>query len=105
MIGKSISVEFSVWIGDRGCGNFISLSVFRSSTIALVVMKSPYNSASEAEDMTTLIIWARDMIRPLSWGIGSLYGQKMCPPARLRARVSLRYAALECAAKIMLLDL
>ena len=91
--------------GDRGCGDFISLSVCRSGTIVLAVMKSPDNSASEDEDMTTLIIWARDRIGPLLQVIGLLSKQKMCDPARLQARVSLMYAALECAAKIMLLDL
>ena len=98
-------MELSVCMGDWGCGHFISLSVSRSSTIVLAVMKSPANSASEAEDMTTLIIWARDRTGPLSQGIGSLSKQTMCDPARLRARVSLRYSASECAAKIMLLDL
>ena len=63
--------------GDRGCGDFISLSVCRSGTIVLAVMKSPDNSASEAEDMTILIIWARDRIGPLSLGIGSLSEQKI----------------------------
>ena len=63
-------MELSVWMGDRGCGHFIYFSVFRSGTIALVVIKSPDNSSSEAEDMTTLIIWARDRIGPLSRGIG-----------------------------------
>ena len=43
-------------MGDRGCGHFISLSVFRIGTISLSVMKSLANSVSEAEDMTTLII-------------------------------------------------
>ena len=98
-------MELSVWMGDRGCGHFIYLSVCRSGTIALVVIKSPDNSSSEAEDMTTLIIWARDRIGPLSRGIGSLSDHNMCDPSWLRARVSLRYAASECAAKIMLLDL
>ena len=98
-------MELSVWMGDRGCGHFIYLSVCRSGTIALTAMKSPANYASEAEDMTTLIIWARDRIGPLSQGIGSLSEQKMCDPTRLRAQVSLRYAVSECAAKIMLLDL
>ena len=68
-------------------------------------MKSPDNSASEAKDMTTLIIWARERIGPLSPGIDSLSKQKMCAPARLRVQVSLGYAVSECGAKIMLLDL
>ena len=74
-------------MGDRGCGHFISFNVCRSGTIALAVIKSPDNSASEAEDMTTLIIWARDRTGPLSREISSLYEKKMCNPARLRARV------------------
>ena len=57
-----------MWMGDRGCGYLISLRVCRSGTIALEVMKSPANSASEDEDMTTLIIWTRERIGPLSWG-------------------------------------
>ena len=92
-------------MGDRGCIHFISLSVCRSGTIALAVMKSPDNSASEAEDMTTLIIWASDRTGQLLWGIGSLSEQNLCNPARLRAQVSLRCDTSECAAKIMLLNL
>ena len=98
-------MELSVWMGNQVCGHFISLSVCRRGTIALAVMKSPDNYASEAEDTTTLIIWDRDRTGPLLRGIGSLSEQKMCNPTRLRAQVSLRYSALECAAKIMLLDL
>ena len=81
------------------------MSVCRSGTIALALMKSLDNSASEAEDMTTLIIWASDRTGKLSWGIGSLSEQNFCNPEQLRARVSLRCATLECADKIMLLDI
>ena len=77
-------------MGDRVCGYFISLSVFQIDTIDLAVMKIPDDSASEAEDMTTLIIWARDRTGQLSWGIGSLSEKKLCDPAWLRAQVSLR---------------
>ena len=78
---------------------------FRSGTLSLMVMKSPANSASEAEEMTTLVIWSMDRTGPLSPGIGLLSEHKMCDPARLQERVSLRYAASDCAAKIVLLDL
>ena len=64
-------MELSVWMGYRGCGHFIYLSVCWSGNIALAVMKSPANSISEAEDMITLIIWAKDRTGPLSQGIGS----------------------------------
>ena len=90
---------------DRDCGHFISLSLFQRGIIALVLMNSPANSVSEAEDMTMFIIQDRDRIGPLLQGIGSLSEHKMCDPARLRARVLLRYAALDCAAKIILLDM
>ena len=92
-------------MGDRGCGYFISLSVCESGTIALAVMKSPDNSASEAEEMTTLVIWARDRTGQFLWGISSLSKKKLCGPTRLWVIVSLRCATSECAAKIMLLDL
>ena len=98
-------MELSVCMGDRGCGHFIYFSVCMRGTIALAVMKSPDNSASEAEETTTLIILARDSTGTLSWGIGSFSEQKMYNPARLRTRVSLRYATSEFAAKIMLLDI
>ena len=68
-------MELSVWIEDRGCGRFIYLRVCWSGTIALEVLNSSVNSASEAEDMTTLIIWARERTGPLSRGIVSLSKQ------------------------------
>ena len=104
-MANPFAAELSVCIRDRGCEHFISLSVCRSGTTALVVMKSPDNSASEAEDMTMFIIWSRERMGPLSRGIGSFSGQKMCTPERQRIRVSLRYDALERASKIMLLDI
>ena len=58
---------------DEGYGHFISLSVCWSGTIALAVTNSLANSASEAENMSTLIIWARDMTGPLSRGIGYIF--------------------------------
>ena len=98
-------MELSVLMGDRGCVHFISLSFCRRGTIALDVMKSPASYDSEAEDMTTLIIWARESTGPLSRRICALPEQKICDPARLRAQVSLRYSTSECAAKTMLLAL
>ena len=92
-------------MGDQGCGHVIPFSVCRHGTIALALMKNTDNYASEAEDMTTLIILARYRIGPLSRGMGSLSEQKMCDPTRLQARVLLRCAALECVANTMLLNL
>ena len=68
-------------------------------------MNSPDNSALEAEDMTTLIIWDKERTGTLLQGIGSLSEQNICEPARLRVRVSLRYAVSKCAVKTMLLSL
>ena len=98
-------MELSIFMGDQGCGHFIYFSVCWSSTIALAVMNSPDNSALEAKDMTTLIIWDRERTEPLSRGIRSFSKHNICDPARMRARVSLRYDASECAAKTMLLAL
>ena len=98
-------MDLSVWMWDQGCRNFISLSVCWSGTITLAVIKIPTNSASEAEGMNTLIIFSRDRTWPLLQGIGSLYEHKMCDPAWLRVQVSLRYAASEFAANIILMDL
>ena len=64
-------------MGYWGCGHFVSLSVCRRGTIVLAVMKSPDNSDSEDEDMTTLIIWARERTGPLSRGVGSFSEQKI----------------------------
>ena len=104
-LANPFAVELSVWMGDQCCGHLISLSVCRSGTITLAVTKSLANYASEAEDMTRLIIWARDSIGPLSRGIGSFSKQKMCYPVRLCVQVSLMYTVSECADKIMLLDI
>ena len=71
-MANPFAVELSLWMGDRGYGHFIYFSVCLSGTIALDVMNSPTNSASEAEDITTLLIWARDSTGQFLWGIGSL---------------------------------
>ena len=70
LLANPFAVELSVWMGDRGCGHLISFSDCRSGTIALAVMKSPANYASEDEDMTTLIIWARESTGTFLRGVG-----------------------------------
>ena len=86
LLANTFAVDFSVWMGDRGCVHFISLIVCQSSTIYLDVIKSPANSVSETEDMTTLIIWSRYRTGPVLGGIGSFSEQKKSDPARLQGR-------------------
>ena len=47
----------SVWVGDFGCGHFISCNVCLIATISWAVMNIAPNSASEAEDMIKLMIF------------------------------------------------
>ena len=63
--------ELSLWMGDFVWGHFISSCVFLISTIYWDVMKSALSSASDAEDMMNLIIWARVRTGPLHWGMVS----------------------------------
>ena len=51
-----VAVELSVWIGDGGCFQPISINVWRTGTIYLAVMYSAPSSALAAEDMTNLMI-------------------------------------------------
>ena len=50
------AVELSVWIGDGGCFQPISINVWRMGTIYLAVMYSDPSSASAAKDMANLTI-------------------------------------------------
>ena len=58
-------VELSHWMGFLGCGHPISMSDWCSGTIFLAMVKSPASSASEAYDMTFLIICAIVRTGPL----------------------------------------
>ena len=51
-------VELSVWMNDLGCGHPISSSIFRIGTIVLAVMYGDASSASTADDITGLMIFA-----------------------------------------------
>ena len=59
------AVELSYWMGVLGCGHPISMSAWLSGTIYLAIMKRPSSSASEADDMTFLIICAIVRTGPL----------------------------------------
>ena len=69
----------------------------------LAVMESPASSASSAEDMKNLIIWASVRTGPLSLGIGSSSNRNMKDLDCIRALESLRLSASEWAHIIMFL--
>ena len=50
------SVELSHWMGFLGCGHPILVRDCHSGTISLAMAKRPASSASEADEMTFLII-------------------------------------------------
>ena len=79
------AVELSVWIGDGGCFQPISIHVWWTGDIFLVVMYIVPISPSEADDITNLMIWAIVRIAPLHLGVGSFSDKSMWAPARLRA--------------------
>ena len=64
------AVEFSHWMGVLDCVHPISMRSCRSGTISLVMVKKPASSASEADEMTSLVICV--MVRTGTlWGGGS----------------------------------
>ena len=95
------AVELSVWIGEGGCFQPISINVWQMGTISLAVMYSAHSSASVAEDITNLMIWAIVRIAPFHSGVGSFYDKNIWNPARLRPLDSLLNPASECAARII----
>ena len=94
-------VELSVWIGDLGCGQPISMSVLRSSITFLPVIYSAAISDSAADAKTYLMICAIVNTGTLSFGFGSFSERKIWAPALLQAVDSLRKPASACAANIM----
>ena len=94
-------VELLVWIGDGGCFQPISIHFWRMGTISLAVMYSAPSSASAAEDMTNLMIWAILRIGPFHLGVGSFSDKNTWAPARLRALESLLNLLSEWAARIV----
>ena len=68
LLVNTTAVELSVWIGDLGCGQPISVSVLRSGIIFLAVMYSNAISASAANAITDLMICAIFNTGPLSFG-------------------------------------
>ena len=101
LLATPTAIELSHWMGDLVCGHPIYVRDWLSGTIALAQMKRPARSASAAEDMTFLIICAMVRTGPLYVVSGTSSESITCAPARLRALVTLRYAASECSASTM----
>ncbi len=85
-----VAVVLSTWIGDRGCGQPISVKALRSGTISWAHLNRAASSASPAEAYTDLITAAIESSGPLDCGMGSSLDRKICALARLRDLVSLR---------------
>ena len=92
-------------MNDLGCGHPISSSVFRIGTIVLAVMYSAASSASDADDITGLMIFAIVKIYLFIGGVATSSVKKMCSPALLLALVSLGKPASACAASTMPISL
>ena len=95
------AVELSVWIRDGGCFQPIYINVWRMGTISLAIMYSAPSSASAAEDITNLMIWAIVRIAQFQSGFGSFSDENMWDPAWLRDLDSLLNPAYDWAASIM----
>ena len=71
--------------------------------LGAVINRAP-SSASEAEVMTNLMIWAIARTAPFHFGIGASSERKIWAPSRLRPLLSLWKPASECAATNMSLE-
>ena len=73
--------ELSVCIGVLVCGCPISSNVFRAGTVSLALIYIDPISASAADDITDLMIWAMLSTAPLFIGSSVLFERKKWPPA------------------------
>ena len=85
LLTNPVVFKLSVWIGDGGCFHTIYINVWQMGNIYLAVMYSASSSASAAEDMINLMIWAIMRIGPFHLGVGLFSDKNMWAPARLRA--------------------
>ena len=83
------TAKFSVWVGVLGCRCPISDSVVFCGTASLALIYIAPISASVADVITILMIWAMFKTAPLLAGIAALLDMKKCPPALLLAPGSL----------------
>ena len=84
------AIELSVCNGVGGCGCPISSKMIRMYTASRAMMYNAPNSASVADDMTCLMMWAILRRAPLFVGTSPPLERKKCPPALLLAFGSLR---------------
>ena len=71
------AVELSIWIGLLGWGQPMSMRVWRWGIISHAVMNRAASSASAADAITNLMIWAMESTAPLKRGNGSFSERKM----------------------------
>ena len=82
-LAKKIAMELLHWMGVLGRGQPISMRVWRRGTISLAQTKRPACSASEAEDLMNLMIFAIGRTGPLMLVTGKFSDRMMCAPNRL----------------------
>ena len=70
------AIELLVCIGKEERGQPISIRFWGIGTISLAGVKRAPSSASEADDMTNLIIWVMVKMGPLQLGTGSSLAQE-----------------------------
>ena len=90
---------------DLGCGHPVYSSVLRICTIFLVLRYSAASSASAADAITGLMIFAIVKNAPFSGGVATSLVKKMCAPALLLALVSFSKPVSACAYSTMPISL
>ncbi len=85
-----VAVVLSTWIGDRGCGQPISVKAFQSGIISWAHLNRAASSASPAEAYTDLITALMESTGPLDFGMGLSLDRKICARAWMRDLVLLR---------------
>ncbi len=75
------AIELSVCSGVGGCLCPNSSTMILMYTASLAIKYNPANSASVAEYITFLIMWAMFSTAQLFGGIGVSLDKKKCPPA------------------------
>ena len=81
-------MALSVCMGVAGCLCPIFSNIILMYTASLAIINSAASSASVADVITCLMMWAMLRMVPLLGGISALVDMKKCPPALLRALVS-----------------
>ena len=89
-VTTACAAKLSVCISVLSCGCPISDSVVLCGTVSLALIYIAPVSASVADVITVLMIWAMFKTAPLLAGIAALLDMKKFPPALLLAPGSLR---------------